>query len=450
MTETVHILEPAAETFSGHYFHFIASAASYLGQKGFKAVLHVSATADISGFAAEAHGAEIRGTFTYQNTPVFTAMRAGVAAAADPWPRRVIRNQVVPHINTMPVWFGGQDPTVVENLTYSLDLRARGLAHRFGATVAEKATRTIAASDLNRLLASDELKEGRHHLFIAGSDYLPLWALPEVIERGACDAVASLHVRLWSLRCIDAQGADLRPVLVRVARAATARGLSLFWYCETPWAVRYLRRLLKAPVGYLDLNSFRGDAMAADDPRPEPPDGAEPAIFFPGAYRRFPDKGIGFIADLADVVARRRRFRLRMQAMPSDTRAAHRRRLLASGVMDFVPAILDSPAYAAELRRSVAIVLPYDPVSWIDPYRGSGVFLEGIVLGKPILVRRRTPLSRYSSSYDFGQFMSPIEVEEMVARLITGESRFDTAGNRRRYLDILARNDLLENLTRLC
>ncbi len=118
--------------------------------------------------------------------------------------------------------------------------------------------------------------------------------------------------------------------------------------------------------------------------------------------------------------------------------------------MDFLPATLDSPSYAAELRRSVAIVLPYDPVSWIDPYRGNGVFLESILLGKPILVRRGTPLCRYSSSYDFGQFISPVELEEMVARLIAGESRFDTAGNRRRYLDILARNDLLENLTRRC
>jgi hypothetical protein len=35
--------------------------------------------------------------------------------------------------------------------------------------------------------------------------------------------------------------------------------------------------------------------------------------FLPREVPPFPDKGIGFIADLADIVARRRRFGLRMQ-----------------------------------------------------------------------------------------------------------------------------------------
>lgn len=450
MTETVHVVEPAARTLSGHYFHFIAPAARYLGQRGFRTVLHVSAGADISRFAANAPGAEIRGTFTYRESPLFETARAGLTVAVDPWLRRIIRNEVRPRIDRLPIWFGGRDPTAVENLAYRLNVRARGLGQRFATTQAEKAVRTVVIADFSRLLASDEFKKGRNHLFIAGSDYLPLSALLEMIERAACDTLASLHIRLWSLKGIDLEGADLRPVLIRLARSAEARGLKLFWYCEAPWGVSYLRRLLKAPVGYLDLNAFRSDGMALGDAQPDPADGTEPFIFFPGEFRRFPDKGIGFIADLADIVARQRRFRLRMQEIGRNTQGAHRQRLLASGVMDFLPTTLDSPAYAAELRNSVAVVLPYDWVSWTDPYRSSGVFLEGILLGKPILVRRGTPLSQYSSSYDFGQFRSPIEVEEMVARLIGGENRFDTVGNRRRYLDMLARNDLLRNLSNLC
>jgi hypothetical protein len=442
---TVHIVEPAAKDLMGHYFQFAAEAARYFAREGFDVAVHASGDADLATLRDTLPGTEIVAAFAYRQSAAYAQVRAGRMTPADPLIRRVVRQQIIPRLRHVPRVLGITDPVRARNIEVMLDASARGIAARFGASTAEHQTRAIASAEFRRLFARMRDAGGRHHLFIASPEFFVLQALIDAIREGVGAAIASLHIRFWHFRSGESQGADLLPMARELALLARDRGVKAFWYCDVPWAQAHLQARLHCPVGYLDFKAFA--SVAAEHAAPAAADVRH--LLFPGAHRRVPDKGVQFIASLAEILPKSGPLRIRMQAIPDGMFDTERERLHASGMVDFLPAVLPPADYLMALQDCAAIALPYDATTWFDRFRGSGVLLEALLHAKPLFVRRGLPLLNYRTQYDFATFASPAELLASVTRVLDGSHTLDVAGNRRRYRERLAVNDMLQNLRQL-
>jgi len=441
----IHIMEPTACSVYGHHFVYCERAAEFFYLRGYDTVSYFAWR---GGGDRELRERARRAKFTFQFRygRAFERCYGGDILDTDPIERVSVRRakQAIQEADSTATI---EQENMLWRLRYDMDT----VTGDYAFSDAETLTLEEASDDIAEWIRLLRLNYHNRNnvLFLPTGEFFLFHALIEKVGDLA-GRVGQIHIRMWNFLSLERNGANLVDLAFKLQRVAAEQGVSVFLYAETDWACRHLALRSSTPVGYLDINSFSeisiDDALqeSAARSRSEPPERLR--VFFPGSYRRFPDKGLGFLRELllqAPFPAH-----LQIVIQEPDYRAVRiaPETLSANPQVTVLPRILDDGAYQAEFKLADIICTPYDHVTWPDQFRGSGVILEALLAAKPTIVTANTPLARYAETYEIGVVGDCAQFLKLTRDFDLERQFKQAAENARKYAGTLARNPMLETL----
>jgi hypothetical protein len=441
--DVVHIIEPTARSVFGHHYFYCEKAKDTLADRGFRTM---------SYFAAEGlRDKELRDRARHEKFPfrfryarAFERVYGGVIQDGDPAVRRALRaakDAIANVLSDQSI----ESQNQINRLQFDLD----SWTSQYPLSGAEAATLETTSREIGEL--ADFLRVNcaadRNILFLPTAEYFLLRALLANVGQ-LQGTVDQIHLRLWNFLSFEKMGADCSLLAVELDRACAALGISVFLYAEVLWGCDRLAALSGKPAGYMDVNAFTPVRIrrAAEHGVPEAAGAAPMRIFFPGSYRRFPDKGLAFFRDLFRAGELPQDVEVTLQEPDFAVIGADPARARAMRGVRILPRILPPATYDAEFARADIICLPYDGVTWPDVYRGSGVILDAFMAVKPVMIEVGSPLVRYGEHFDiiqmqgYGGFCRALEAIDR-----SRENR-RAAENCRKYTELIAKNDFFANL----
>jgi hypothetical protein len=446
MTLIVHVVEPTVRSVFGHHFVYCERIKEYLWVRGIKSLCYFAreGSADPQLRARMPHDKFV---FAFRFGRAIALNFAGAIAEDDPPKRRAISGAKQALSEREP------EPSIeAENLTWRMRYDLDAVASTYGLSQVEEIVIEEATRDIRGFAQSLSVNFGdcNNVIFLPTGEFFLLRALRATLPALA-PLVSQVHIRLWNFQSLERTGADLVEEGAAVVAAGHSLGVSVHLYSEVEWGCERLTGLTGLPAGYLDINSFSDfHNLVADDI----PSGAAGysgregplRIFFPGSYRRFPDKGLAFLRDI-----------FLMKTFPAvveivlqepDFRALHMdlHQVTANSQIVILPHILEEAEYRREFAIADAVCLPYDDVTWPDQYRGSGVIMEAFFSAKPVFVHSKTPLTRYSERFFISIFENIGDFWSLVAGFDRSKQSERAASNRSAYSQLLKHNDFFAQL----
>jgi hypothetical protein len=433
---TVHILEPTILHGAGHHLAFARHAQNAFARAGLDSLLHISAHSDLWRNAPD-----MAGTFASRYSPAFALASSLQACSLDAPVARLICRWRARSL-------AGEHSTETGNLRYARAERLAQLVRHLKPLHVDSVAAGAVAQEVGELLRSIEALGG------AGRDvlYLPTGErfLLEALERNASSIGRmglAVHVRHWCLQSLESPGVNLTSMIAKTDRALKAAGAAIFWYAETRAAAHEIARVTGRACDLQTSHAFVSpDAWIREDIMPQPGSTRFLRVLAPGGVRRFPDKGMAFLAQFADRLRSCDGVRLVMQSFPADLFPRERKSLETSGRTIFLPSVLSDAAYEAELDHADAVIVPYDRKTWMDPTRGSGVVFDALSRGLPLFVKAGLPIAEELKDYVHGVVKNPEDLLEQVSRLIDFEERVRFQGNALRFAAQHASNPMLQRL----
>jgi hypothetical protein len=444
----VHIIEPTARSTYGHHFSYCERIKEYLWQRGINSVCY---------FAREAAGdAQLRVrarhdkfVFKFRFGQAFADNLAGLITDDDSPKRRSIkqRKQIIAE--------RGSDGSIeADNLIWRMQYDLDALA---GPNELSKAEETVVAEALadwqgfvGHLAAN--FADNNNVLFLPTGEFFLLRALRDILPQ-LSGLVRQVHVRLWNFQSLERKGADLVHEAVALEAECRLCALTLCLYSEVEWGCKHLTQAIGSQAGYLDINSFSdisnrptesGESLDQAPNRDTKP--SRHRIFFPGSYRRFPDKGLAFLRAIFLTDPFPAKVEIVLQELDFAAAQVEAERVRANTHILILPRILEDFEYRNEFAIATAICLPYDSVTWPDQYRGSGVMMEAFRAAKPLIVRRGSPLTRYSASFFVNEVADVTEFWSMLKHFDETEQTKRADANRTVYSRWVGSNDFIANL----
>lgn len=441
----VHILEPTARSVYGHHFGYCERGAEYLALAGYETFNYFAwEGGDDQELRTRAVRAKFAFTFRYGRA--FERSYGGEITDDDPIERRGLRRAKEALRDTIKV-----NSIDAENLLWRMRFDMDAVAGRYALSGAETQTVEEASADIAlfaQLLRTNHAQNS-NILFLPTGEFFLLHGLLRQLE-ALSGRVAQIHIRMWNFLSLEKHGADLVGLALELQRAAASYGIAVYLYAETDWACDRLAGSSTTPVGYLDINSFseisidtavRQAEQRAQQPRPE-----RFRVFFPGSFRRFPDKGLAFLHELLTWQPFPETLHVVIQEPDFEALRVDAAQVRANPNVTVRPRIIDDGAYRQEFEEADAICVPYDHVTWPDLYRGSGVILEAILAAKPVVVTANTPLARYSGVYDLNVLGNCREFVALMAGFDHRAQFLRAVKNCRTYAGKLHDNPLLVHL----